>query len=761
MANELASDLTIVEEMETRGALEEEENNVAPGTPTRSQPGDPAPFRSPGAASEMSGTTAISSFSVVEADCLKSKFILRHLRQLCDSTGEFLEHIAPANGTIRDDLWNMQEMQKPGSGYVEEYLDFDSEVNEHLKHFKSEEYSYIHVRALHRALFGANEHTVASEIGLDLILYQANLLVFAKQMMYSNRDDKRIWDVLRQLDNTFPGQFMHSLERGTQPTTAGDSALLKETFELALELRTQLAILVLQKSMYNPECTPDEMVSEIFFRSESSQAVDGSLIRGWNMSALGGDDSSLSEDFQDHVVKRLNKIREYLPVDDASIQRGELVDIERLKADFPWEPTILRLLQWVRLRRRELDAVIESLGGSVTIARKVKQVFEEPQPVLEQAPAQQESPRRKRISFGGGRRRSKRKFDPNAPLDMDVMDMWEARERDSGVHFEVNVARQEQSEALVESVVQEIQEERPMLENQQEDLQPLLGDDEQQFEEETVEEPVEEQSPTEHHIEEAERQVEGMEEGVERPEAPGPPQSSAALLKALKASSRPQKENRPVSIFDRQTTAQRIEFGDGFDDTQPTAEPLSKPTRKEAAHSSPRKRRRPIEDLDDSDSDAFETEDRSTRVIERRRDAPVAKKVRINPPSPTTPLSYQPPRPTRRLPQEREQAESISETDGPEMTEEIPPPSSMYHAQSQLARENRLLDIAQKRNERKVRQGWSNEAVDAFCEYMKLFPAKYSAILKHDEAQERPMLEGRTQVNLKDKARNMAVNMVK
>jgi len=497
MANELAPDLTVVEEMDTQVALEEEEDDVAPRTPTRSQPGDPAPFRSPGAASEMSGTTAISSFSMVEAECLESKFILRHLRQLCDSTGEFLEHIAPASGTIRDDLRNMQEMQKPGSGYVEDYNDYDDEVNLHLKHFKSEEYSYIHVRALHRALFGTSERMAASQTGLDLILYQANLLIFAKQMMYSNRDDKRIWDVLRQLDNTFPGQFMHSLERGAQPTTAGESALLKETFELALELRTQLAILVLQKSVDNPECMPDEMVSEIFFRSESSQAIDGSPIRGWNVSALGGDDSSLSKELQDHVVKRLNEIREYFPVDDASIQRGELVDIERLKADFPWEPTILRLLQWVRLRRSELDAVIESLGGSITIARKVKQTFEEPQPVLEQAPAQQESPQIKRISFGG-RRRSKRKFDPNAPLDLDVMDMWEARERDSGVHFEVNAARQEQTETLVEPVVQEIQEEQPILEYQQEDLQPLLGDDEQQSEEQPVEEqPSAEQPPIE------------------------------------------------------------------------------------------------------------------------------------------------------------------------------------------------------------------------------------------------------------------------
>ncbi|EDU51215.1 hypothetical protein A1F94_009754 [Pyrenophora tritici-repentis] len=757
-AKETLGDLTIVEEMDTQVAIEEDGYNVAPGTPTRSQPEDSVPFCSPGAASEMSGTTAISSFSMVEAECLESRFILKHLRKLCESTEEFLEHIAPAEGTMRDDLANIQEMQKPGSYYGEEYLDYDLEVNVHLKHFKSEEHSYIHIRALHRALFGTNEPAAASQTGLDLVLFQANLLIFAKQMMHSNRDDKRVWDVLRQLDNTFPGQFMHSLERDAQPTAVGESALLKETFELALELRTQLAILVLQKSMDNTECNPDEMVSEIFFRSESSQAVDGSPIRGWNMSALGGDDSPLSQEFQDQVVKRLNKIREYFPMDDPSSERGEVVDIERLRAYFPWEPAILRLLEWVRLRRSELDAVIGSLGGSIAIARNVKRVFEEPHQVVEQAPVQQQSLRRKRRSFGGGRRRSSRKFNPTAPVDPTVMDKWAERERDSGVHLEVNV--QEQGEPHVQPAVHEIEVDQYIMENQQDDFQPILGDDEEPEEQQLEEQPSDEQPPVEQQIEDVEEQVEEVEEQIEQPEAPGPPQTSAALLRALKAGSRPQKENRPVSIFDRQATAQRVEFGDGFDDTQPTPGPSSIPKAKDHTQTSPRKRRRPIDDSDDSDADAFETEDRGARATERRRHAPVTKKVRMNPSSSAAaPPSHQPPRPTPRLPRELEQAESVSEPDAPEMTEEVP--SSLYQAQTQLAKENRLLEIPQRRNERKARQEWTTGAEEAFCEYMRLYPAKYSAIIKYDAAQEQPMLEGRTQVNLKDKARNMAINMIK
>lgn len=749
--DERALDLTVVEEMDAQLALDEIE---PPGTPEHATPEIPMPFRSPGAISEMSGTTAISSFSMVEAEFLESRFIVKHLRKLCDSADEFLEHIAPSGATMPDDLRNIKEMQKPGSAYSEEYLDYEIELNVHLKHFKSEEHSYIHVRALHRALFGTDEQTAASDAGLDLILYLTNLLIFAKQMIYSDRDDKTMWDVLRQLDNTFPAQFMRSLDPNAQPSGKGESRLFRETFLLALELRTQLAILVLQKLTDSLDFDPDETVSEIFFRSESSQAVDGSSIRGWNTAALGGDEAPLPQELQDQVAARLNEIRHFFLTDEDSLQRGELVELERLREKFPWEATILRLLAWVRLRRKELLDAIEDLGGAVAIARDIKKLHEEPQPVIEQANGPtipQESPQRKRTSFGRERRRSSRKFDPNAAVDFRAIDMLKARERDSGVDFEVNPSRQEQSKEPVQQVAEaegKEGEEEPLVEPPQQDgIQPVLENDKPQ--QQTEEDPQDQAQPGE--------VTEEREDQSEEPVASNPPQSSAALLKRLKAVGKPQKENRPVSIFDRQVTAQRVEFGDGFDETQPTPGPSNTNKAKPPPESSSRKRSRP---MDDSDSDdAFESEDRGLRVPERRRNAPMTKRVRIDPPSSAPPPSHQPPsRPTRLSQQPPDQAESVSETEAPEMTEEIP--SSNYQAQRQLAQENQRLQSRRYRNERKPRKGWSNEEEDALCEYMRMYPGKYSMILTYDKSNGN-FLEGRTQVNLKDKVRNMALNMIK
>ncbi|CAO2647992.1 Nn.00g089140.m01.CDS01 [Neocucurbitaria sp. VM-36] len=739
-AKEPVGDLTTVEEIDTQIALEE-----VPGTPTRTQTEDPMPYRSPGAASEMSGTTAISSFSLVEAEFLEPKYILKHLRKLCESAEEFLEHLAPDNGRMEDDLQNIHEIQKPDSDFTEEYRDFDIELNVHLKHFKNEEHNYIHVRAMHRALFGLDRDVAVAQSGLDLVLYLTNLLIFAKTMIHSDRSTKEIWDALRQLDHSFPSHFMSSLIPKVKPTSAGESALLKDTFDLALELRTQLAILVLGRSIDDDNFNPDDVIGEVFFRSEASQVGDGSVLRGWNVSALGDDESALPQELQNHVVQRLNKIREFFPMDDESLDRGDLIDLEGLSANFPWEATILRLLHWVRLRHRELHAAVEEIGGPATILRNVKQAVEEPPPATKQVRASsvaRDSPRKQRRSFGRDRRRSSRKFDPNAPVDLRAIDALKARERDSGVHFDLGSVQQGRQEQITQEAVDEVQEELPIVENQQDDWQPVLGDD--------LQEP-------------AEQQIEEVEEQVLDPESSGPPKSTADLLKALKAVSKPQKENRPVSIFDRQTTAQRVDFGDGFDETQPTPGPSTKSKGKQPAQPSPRKRTRPVEERDDSDDDAFEAEERGARVQERRQKAPVAKKVRIDPTSSGAPPSHQPPRRSadnNYIPEQQEQEESLSERDAPDMTEEAEEaPSSTYQAQQRLAQQNSALIRAA--NARKPRTAWSVEEEEAFEEYMGIYPAKYSAILEYDKTEGHGVLQDRTQVNLKDKARTMAINMIK
>lgn len=683
----------------------------------------------------MSGTTAISSFSMVEAEFLDPKYIMKHLRKLCDSAEEFLDFLVPADGNIDDDIRSIREIQKPDSDFTEEYRDFDIELNVHLKHYKSEEQNYIHVRAIHRALFRSNGEAVAARSGLDLILYLANLVVFTKQMIHSDRGEKFIWDALRQLDNTFPSHFMHSLVHEEQSPSAGQSKLVDETYDLALDLRTQLAILVLKRSYDNTKANSDDIIEEVFFRSDFSQEEGGPPLRGWDVSVVDGEEAALPPHVHDLIIKRIHQIQEYFYVGDEALEESNNALLEDLENDFPWVATVMRILHWARLRHKELQAVMHNVGGAVAILHNVKGGIEI-QSVVEQVGVPsvvRDTPRKKRTSFGRDRRRSSRKFNPNAPVDLRTIDALKAKEQYSGIHVKVGPTPQEPEEQPVDHAFEEAHQERTLVEDQ------VPADDQQQANG---------------------QQIVEVEERTEEPVASGPPTNPADLLKVLKAVSNPQKENRPVSIFDRQITAQRVEFGDGFDETQPTPGPSNKGRGKQPAQSSPRKRSRPIDLEEESDDDAFETEGRGARVPAQRRKAPVAKKVRIDPASSGVPPSHQPRGKVvdnDYVPQPQEHEESVSEAESPDMTEEAPP--STYQSQHRLAQQN--SGILRVTNSRKPRTGWSNEEEEAFAAYMALYPAKYATILQYDKDEGNGVLQDRTQVNLKDKARTMAVNMIK
>ncbi|KAJ8115947.1 hypothetical protein OPT61_g2516 [Boeremia exigua] len=781
-AKEAAVDLTVVEEVDAEIAFDK-----APTTPQRIDiplPLEQQTFRSPGAASEMSGTTAISSFSMIEAEFLEPKYMLKHMRKLCDAADEFLQHLIIKDGNISDDHHNILEMLKPGSDFAEEYHDFDEELKLHVKHFKGEGNSYINIRAVHRALFGSSNDFGALQSGINLVLYLANIVIFAKQMIGSRRSDKEIWDRLRQLDNVLPSQFMRSLELESSEPGAGDSALSQKTFELALEIRTQLAINSLQRSASESDFDPEEALDGIFLNSEALQDDIG-LIRGWSVAALGGEDTTLSQELQDKVAARYNELRSFLaPKDSQSLENGDMVDLDGLSSAYPWEALILQLLDWVRHRWRELSISIEAIGGPTAVLENVKKVIAAPQPGPEEvrpATAPRDSPRKKRQLFGRNRRRSSRKFDPNAPIDFLAIDALKAKERDSGVHFKPQdpqpgdvfeeVAEEEDN---VQEVTQDHVQAEPVLEETE--AERTLDEQIEQIERDTWEQTWADQPQGDATLVAGEDEFEDIDAILPS----GPPKNSQDILAALKSVHPTGKENRKGGRFvDRQPDAVRVDFGEGFESSQPTPGPSNKAVDKgkQRADPPPSASRKRVREESDEEDDVFESADRTARVQDRRQKAPVSKRARIEPPSSApAPPSHQPVRASQeapapvneelRVPQSRRAPPSsapaptipqIQEQD--EITASAPPRST-YNVQHRLALQNSALGGAGR--PRQPRRTWTAEQEDAFVTYMETLGPAYARIQKVDMSPDGyGVLEEFTQVNLKDKARNMAINMIK
>ncbi|KAF2791488.1 hypothetical protein K505DRAFT_326811 [Melanomma pulvis-pyrius CBS 109.77] len=366
------------------------------------------------------------------------------------------------------------------------------------------------------------------------------------------------------------------------------------------------------------------------------------------------------------------------------------------------------------------------------------------------------TPPKQRTAFGRGRRRSSRKFDPNADSDFREVDALKARER---------AARQPQAEPPH-------QEQQPEVELQegeegvvypfddQEEVQPLAADDIDHVIDVDDQEEVQPIADDDiEHVLDVDNQ-----EDQQQPQAPtalsGPPRTAAELeqlTRSLIEATKPQyKENLRGGFFARQPNAERVEFGDGFDDSQPAPGP-SYPSGKgkETQLSSPKKRRQDVV-WHDSDDDTFESIGPSSKAQERRQQAPVAKRVRIDPTSFAAPPSHQPPlRNDNQTRSSDVQEESLSEADAPDMTEEAPPPSSYA----------RIRELAQKNTAPRPRKRpipWSPQQEAALEEYVGALGPKYAQILSHDASNDGlGLLQDRTQVNLKDKVRNMAITMIK
>ncbi|KAF2274154.1 uncharacterized protein EI97DRAFT_444433 [Westerdykella ornata] len=735
-AKEAVGDLSTVEEAESYMDLK-----AVPQSTPRRRPDKR--YASPDQLSQISGTTAVTSFSMTEAEHLDADVIQVSIENLYRTSTKFLDFLLPDDGGIKNDHNRIQELRKPDSRVLKQFRAL--ELNNNLALFKSEGEQYIHLRAVRRALHRDRDHN-APLLGVDLVVYLANLLIFVKQMITSERSSERgsrqLFDALCQLDKHFPSYFLPGLTN-VAPGSAlrGESALIGPTIGLALELRTQLAILVLKRESTEPDYDPQFSIREVFYEREDDEFT--STLRGWDVPGLQAEHCSDERraQIEAHVEKMLALVAD----------SGLGLDI--LESQFPWESVVLQLLAWARMRHRELKAMIASIGGIESINDIVMGKTEPSSSAPD--PASRRSPLRSRASWTKEQRRRSGGLSLGGASKDDIWGLLISRikgDQQSGARgTELNPSGEVRAHGGARNEGGKIQSSGTDAE------QTLVNDHEVLTEPEPLR-PIADDNDLVQNGDEAEEEIresiegEGAQSAGEgpsmRPTSSGPPQTRPEFVKLIKQTQNKGKENQG-DIFARQATAQRIEFGDGFDGeaSQPT------PERRQRMERVPvqRRNRRLFEEEDADEDEGFETRQDDGRAAERRQQAPVAKKVRLEPPSSGALPSHQPP-----VTSPGQQEDSISETEAPEMTEEAPAPT--YSDVQALARRNAR---AVRQHEGQKRRDWTGREVAAFEEYMARFPRKYASILEYDRTEGHKVLQHRTQLNLKDKARNMAMNFIK
>jgi len=203
----------------------------------------------------------------------------------------------------------------------------------------------------------------------DEILLMANLAQFAFGVMSTQgREQSERQDWLLALDLHFPTQFVAGtvIQRSSQNIIpVGYTELRTETFDLALELRTQLFISLLETRLEDSHDDPFELLSTTFttssplhlrdiIKSKRDGVSSQILTKGWRLPGLH------VEDTLQPLVQRIVLLGEQLVSSESEPKSSQAKEIRAL---FPWDRAVLRCMTWIRERYDELQWRISSNGG--------------------------------------------------------------------------------------------------------------------------------------------------------------------------------------------------------------------------------------------------------------------------------------------------------------------------------------------------------------------------------------------------------------
>lgn len=205
----------------------------------------------------------------------------------------------------------------------------------------------------------------------DAIIYKANIAVLFESLL--TRVPER--EFMMNLDEAFPTPFMpaYYMEDGN------DNETRHETFNLALDIRTQHTILLLQDFQGRDNFDPDHILAQIFYQDDGEKSTEEVLKKG-NPRTIAGLTLVATDEQSDRIAERVDEIRQAEFDDTQAHATKEYVNLAELRRKFPWEAFLIKMIEWLQKRTTEHDSSIEGNGG----AQRIVDVLLEEMPTREQ-----------------------------------------------------------------------------------------------------------------------------------------------------------------------------------------------------------------------------------------------------------------------------------------------------------------------------------------------------------------------------------------
>ncbi len=258
-----------------------------------------------------------------------------------------LEFLAPRTATPVVIVNKAKTLSDPRNTQSRRLRRLTTDLDNEIKHFGSQTYLDVgDIGHIFASTLGGRRGEF-SDWGPDPILQLANCARFAVEILLAGTSTNSQRQAIQNIENLFPLPFMIGLVGTGQEKAPGESSLEKETFELALQIRTQSLILQLEENQGKPGFSAKSAIRMCFFTGLSRK----SPLRGFNLPNLGGSDGTLPEQYEDPVRNHLSEI--------LLSETEDGIDVEELRNSYLWKRFALQAAMWIRKRTEEIDEVLQ------------------------------------------------------------------------------------------------------------------------------------------------------------------------------------------------------------------------------------------------------------------------------------------------------------------------------------------------------------------------------------------------------------------
>ena len=326
---------------------------------------------SPGQESAISGTsTYVTSHSAAEAADL-DPMLVELLPELLRSSYAIIDLLAPPNAS-EDMVVSINRELKVFGSRRGRRLKYD----EDRFHLTKSHYGgdwYINPVHTLRRLFGTADPG-DGDFRPDVVLHAANMATAIKDFLVISKDSRRTIETLSHLSSSFPQLFVSDFVGPGRPAS---SSLYEETLDLALDIRTHLAIAYLAD--YNDDSekrlAPHATLASVFYDaplpSPSSETYFDDLFESSQLRDLIEWEPAKLDIGISKVTERVFKLKSAFRQSSEAVDAGDLVDFDLLDELFPWPSFLVSLVKWCRLRMNEVASRIREQGGIDKITRSL------------------------------------------------------------------------------------------------------------------------------------------------------------------------------------------------------------------------------------------------------------------------------------------------------------------------------------------------------------------------------------------------------